>query len=365
MKNEALFEELLVFDIRCRTFIQNLWNNSKATFYLGQYFRNFPIGEKFLDLPEKMLKKKYENNQIIYYRNFIVGLSKHKIIELCGWGLSSNEHNQSYMIVETELIDKKKLIPYLILFSNSTVEEPLGMHLQIRTLKEVLKNKFIKFENRNLKIKWKDIPFKKQPHFEIIKSLIELENQNYISVNISDVNICPEEMVEDFNGNLTEFPTDYGKINFSAKVEILDKLFVEWAQSSLININDINFDINSGKLYINNTVVNFCSPDTIEANLFDLLVKNLNYRVSHKELAKVTWNMDEQEIENEYQKTGKIALHHRNKIRINDLRKKIASHNLNSSLKIEPDKGYKLIYTRSGLDEESLANELRMADVPF
>jgi DNA-binding winged helix-turn-helix (wHTH) protein len=371
MKDEEILDKNILVSAFCRYCISELWNKGKAFFDLGFFskecvpskplqsilscdleFANFPdseekqVGYMFLNY---LLKEK-----IVTYIN-----SKDSIKEDYLYGVGLN------LEIQIQLISRNKLENLIILFSDTTIEEPLGKYKRQRILKKCIKDKFVNLENRKIKIAWKDIPTKSQKHFEIIKSLIEFRNKGYISLSLSNIDLMVEEVVVDAEGSPISIPSMFGKVGLSADVFIEDKMIVEWICDDNISLDPVLFNRQTGELSIEGRVINFCTPNTIESNLIDLLVKNINSVVPHSELSLVVWEIGEEELQRKYKDGQKTDLHQRNKMRINDIRRKIEEKNIANLLEIKPDMGYKLIYTRSHFNEEKIASEIRMSEIPF
>lgn len=360
-------------DEKMRKFISDLWCYEQADFELGSVALE-DLKNDINSNIDLLLSGDYFNEVDSRYSwissKLINSLKSNNVLELINktkkpYEISHGQYSGFKFYIFAKLVSKQKLADYVFEFSQSAIEEPLGMSKQIRILKDQLRKKFIHFENRNLKIKWKDIPTNIQNNFDLIGTLFELEKNDFILLNLHKIDLDVQEVLIDSEGNHHSISSKYGKVNFEAEVEIKDKLVVEWASQANIRFDDVKFDQTSGVLFLEEKEIDFCTPDTGIAKLMSLLVDNVNSIVPYIELASASWHLSGEDVVKKFKTDGKTVVNTKSKQIIIDIKKKIKKFNLSNKLSVRADNGYGLFHTRSEYDLEDLANKLQYSDIPF
>lgn len=378
MKYEELINNDVLQNASCRAFVSDLWNNKQSDLYLGF----FPKTNNLVtDIPEDfsayleafeitkstdLFQDDDKNNRCL----LISYLLKNKIIDLLKINYYPKEEfgigagADIYLICSLKNKDLLKLL--FIRFSSSTIDEPLGKLKQEKILKDLLKNKFIKLENRELKFKWENVPVRYQNHFNVIQAITYLENEGLISSSILELDLDVKKDILGHDGRHDTVSYKYGRIKIDVCITITEKLMSQWASESMIDSDIPSFDSNTGKLKVNGEYIDFCTPNTIVASIMNVLIDNLNSIVPHAELAPISWGVSKEEIASKYKKDGKAIVHERNKIRIKEIRSKIENNTrLSKIFSLKTDNGYGLMYTRTNFNTEDLAYKLMMNDIPF
>jgi hypothetical protein len=225
------------------------------------------------------------------------------------------------------------------------IEEQYGLDKQIRLFKEVLKEKYVEFENTELVMKWEYFYQGDKPHINILKTIFFLENEDYVDILRFVFDLRVQNRVWLGEENYRWDDITFGVSPISLKLKIKPRLISEWIKPEALRSLTVSFNKATGLLIVSNVEYDFCDPDSIEADIMSLLVSNLNERVKHEKLAQASWGFTNPDsLAKKYKELGKTEVHKKNKIRINDLRKKIKKIKLNKILKIEPCNGYKLTY---------------------
>lgn len=363
IKKESFLDKEILFSPRCRFLATNLLNdNSNNIFCTDQLITEKSAKENF----ELFIDKDFS------FSNFIRLLVNLEIIDVKDIFIvnEKNEFLSEGLYVDLKVKDNSKILDLCDQFNQSTIDEPYGENKQVEIVKNSIKEKFLQLENDFIKLTQNNFEEYQKTHINFIGTLILLKRNGFIDFYLDEINLNVEEMFESPNGTIDSYPVKFGVINFIARINIKTKLTAEWASGVGSNFADISYSEETGNLLLEGRKYSFFTPGTIISELMSKLVENVNSLVSSDELASITSSKSIESIRQDFSKGKKNELNKITKRRINEIRRRISNYSLSKKISIVPNHGYKLVYSKSEIDNDKLLKAMKDAEdisdeIPF